>query len=259
MLSRNCLGAVVSFSILSCAALGFAQTAKPEPQPSYTVAPGTHIALGLINSVSTKHSSPGDRIYLETVFPIVIDSHIVIPPGSYVTGTVTDVKRPGRIKGRGELYVRFDSITLPNGVTRDFRSRLGSVDARGTEHLEKKEGMVQGDSNKGGDVKTVAEGAAVGASIGAIAGGAAHAGMGAGIGGAAGAAAGLAGVLLTRGPEAVLAKGSTIEMILDRPLTFDAREVNFNTMGAAAGHYSDGPGPATKNAGLTSPVRRIPF
>src|ERR1700688_386401 len=80
---------------------------------SYTVQTGTHIPLGLINSVSTKHSAPGDRIYLETVFPIVIDSHIVIPPGSYVTGTVTDVKRPGRIKGRGELYVRFDSITLP--------------------------------------------------------------------------------------------------------------------------------------------------
>jgi type IV secretion system protein VirB10 len=39
--------------------------------------------------------------------------------------------------------------------------------------------------------------------------------------------AGLAGVLLTRGPDAVLAKGSTIEMVLDRPLTFAATEVNF--------------------------------
>src|SRR5580700_2487465 len=104
-----------------------------EPQSVFTVQAGTRIPLGLINSVSTKHSSAGDRIYLETVFPIVIDSHIVIPPGSYVTGTVTDVKRPGRVKGRGELYDRFDSITLPNGVTRDFRSRLGSIDARGDE------------------------------------------------------------------------------------------------------------------------------
>src|SRR6201999_7861 len=101
----------------------------------YTVQAGTRIPLGLINSVSTKHSAAGDRIYLETVFPIVIESHIVIPPGSYVTGTVTEVKRPGRMKGRGELYVRFDTLTLPNGVTRDFRSRLGSVDARGNEKL----------------------------------------------------------------------------------------------------------------------------
>ena len=87
----------------------------------YTVDTGTRIPLGLINSVSTKHSEAGDRVYLETVFPIVIDGHIVIPPGSYVTGTVSEVKRPGRVKGRGELYVRFDTITLPNGVTRDFR------------------------------------------------------------------------------------------------------------------------------------------
>ena len=96
------------------------------------------VPLGLINSVSTKHSAAGDRIYLETVFPIVIDSHIVIPPGSYVTGTVTEVKRPGRVKGRGELYVRFDSLTLPNGVTRDFRSRLGGIDARGDERSGQK-------------------------------------------------------------------------------------------------------------------------
>jgi type IV secretion system protein VirB10 len=264
MLPRYVLSAV---SVIALAVSGFAQqpdqpAAAPAASPeSYTVVPGTHIPLGLINSVSTKHSSPGDRIYLETVFPIVIDSHIVIPPGSYVTGTVTDVKRPGRVRGRGELYVRFDSITLPNGVTRDFRSRLGGIDARGNEQLDKKEGIVRADSNKGGDAKTVGEGAAAGASLGAIVGSAAsHAGMGAGIGAAAGATAGLAGVLLTRGPDAVLAKGSTIEMVLDRPLVFEAREVNFNPTGAS-GHYSDGPGPATagKNASLTTPVRRIPF
>jgi hypothetical protein len=227
----------------------------------YTVTTGTRIPLGLINSVSTKHSAAGDRIYLETVFPIVIDSHIVIPPGSYVTGTVTEVKKPGRVKGRGELYVRFDTLTLPNGVTRDFRSRLGSVDARGDEKLDKKEGQVQGDSNKGGDARTVAEGAASGAGIGAIAASSAgHAAMGAGIGAAAGAVAGLAGVLLTRGPDAVLAKGSTVEMVLDRPLTFAANEVNFTTT-ASAGHFSDGPGPSSskKGGGVLGPAQRLPF
>jgi hypothetical protein len=238
------------------------QAADAPAGPSgYTVLTGTHIPLGLINSVSTKHSVAGDRIYLETVFPIVIDSHIVIPPGSYVTGTVTEVKRPGRIKGRGELYVRFDSLTLPNGVTRDFRSRLGSIDARGDERLDKKEGMIQGDSNKGGDARVIGEAAASGASIGAIAGAAAgHAGLGAGIGGAAGAAGGLAGVLLTRGPDAVLAKGSTIEMVLDRPLVFEASEVNFTSTGSP-GHFSDGGGPVptNRNGGLLGAGRRLPY
>jgi hypothetical protein len=263
----NAALASISALIISCSA-AFAQNAEAdrdnrpaEPAAGYTVQTGTRIPLGLINSVSTKHSAAGDRIYLETVFPIVIESHIVIPPGSYVTGTVTEVKRPGRVKGRGELYVRFDSLTLPNGVTREFRSRLGSIDARGDERLDQKEGQVQSDSNKGGDTRTVAEGAAGGAGIGAIVGSAAgHAGMGAGIGAAAGAAAGLAGVLLTRGPDAILAKGSTIEMVLDRPLIFAANEVNFTTT-ATTGHFSEGAGPvpSNKSNGALNPARRLPF
>jgi type IV secretion system protein VirB10 len=263
MLLRPSLIAVICFGFTS--AFGqtgpAAKTGAPETPAAYTVQTGTHVPLGLINSVSTKHSAAGDRIYLETVFPIVIDSHIVIPPGSYVIGTVTQVKRPGRVKGRAELYVRFDSLTLPNGVTRDFRSRLGSIDARGDEHLDKKEGMVQGDSNKAGDARTVGEIAASGASIGAIAGAAeGHAGMGAGIGAAAGAAVGLAGVLLSRGPDAVLAKGSTIEMVLDRPLTFGANEVNFAST-PGSGHFSDGAGPVptNKNGGLLGDTRRLPY
>jgi type IV secretion system protein VirB10 len=264
MLLRLCRTALVFspivFSAVSLRAQA-PQTAPTQPaaaQAAYTVEAGTHIALGLISSVSTKNSSVGDRIYLETVFPIVIGSHIVIPPGSYVNGTVTEIKRPGRVKGRGELYVRFDTLILPNGVTRDFRSRLGSIDARGDEKLDKKEGNIKSDSNKGGDARTVAEASATGAGIGAIAGSAAgHAGMGAGIGAAAGAAAGLAGVLLTRGPDAILAKGSTIEMVLDRPLVFDATEVNFTTM-ATSGNFSDGAGPQPKSQGVAGP-RRLPF
>ena len=220
---------------------------------SYTIETGTRIPLALISSVSTKSSSPGDRIYLETAFPIVNGNHIVIPTGSYVTGTVTEVKRPGKIKGRGQLSVRFDSITLPNGVTREFRSRLGSVDARSGEKLNPQEGQVISDSNKGGDAKTVATGGISGASVGAIAGSAAgHPGSGTLIGSAAGVVGGLAAVLFTRGPEAELSKGSTVEMVLDRPLTFAADEVNFTS--TAPGHYADGPGPQPARNSAVSPI-----
>jgi len=228
------------------------------PPVTYTIETGTRIPLALISSVSSKSSSPGDRIYLETAFPIVNGNHIVIPTGSYVTGTVTEVKRPGRVKGRGQLYVRFDSITLPNGITREFRSRLGSVDSRSGEKMDPKEGQVVADSNKGADAKTVAAGGLGGASIGTIAGSAAgHVGMGAGIGGAAGAAAGLATVLFTRGPEAELTKGSTVEMVLDRPLTFVADEVNFTN--SAPGHYANGPGPQPNKSQSGLPTMRRPF
>jgi len=182
-------------------------------------------------------------VYLETVFPILVNSHVVIPPGSYVSGTVTEVKRPGRVKGRGELYVRFDALTLPNGVTRDFRARIGGLDGRAPETLDKSEGKIKGEGDKAGDVRTVGEAAGAAATIGGLAGAAAgHAGMGAGIGAAAGAAAGLVGVLLTRGPDAILAKGTTMEMVLDRPLEFSLVDIDFrNSMPRA--NSSDGPGP----------------
>lgn len=224
----------------------------------YVVDTGTKVPLTLINSVSTKHSVEGDRVYLQTVYPIMVNGRIVIPPGSYVAGTVTEVKRPGRVKGRGELFLRFDSLTLPNGVTRDFRARIGTMDGRASEEFDRAEGKIKSEGNKGGDARTVGEGAAAGASIGVIAGGVAgHYGMGAGIGAAAGAAAGLMGVLLTRGPDAVLAKGSTIEMILDRSLHFEDSELNFGPMQPVV--VTDSGQPNSKKSGGVLPTRRFPF
>jgi hypothetical protein len=198
------------------------------PAPGYTVEIGTKVPLALINSISTKHSAEGDRVYLETVFPVLVNGRIVVPVGSWVTGTVTEIKKPGRVKGRGELYVRFDSLTLPNGVTRDFRGRIGSMDGNAKNEVDRTEGKVRADGNKAGDARTIGEAAAAGTSVGVIAGGATgHYGMGAGIGAGAGAAAGMAGVLLSRGPDAVLARGQTLEMILDRPVNFNESDLNF--------------------------------
>lgn len=235
----------------------FAQEAPKPAGKAFQVEPGTHIPLSLINSVSTKHAAPGDRVYLETVFPILSGGRIVIPPGSYVMGTITNVVRPGKVKGRGEFYLRFDSLTLPNGVTRDFRARVSQLDGRASEELDRDEGAIRSEGNKSGDMKTIGEGAAAGASIGALAGSAAgSAGMGAGIGAAAGAAAGLAGVLFTRGPEAVLAKGTTIEMMLDRTVTFDETELDFSNSPGHRPNTSDGQGPLP--SAKTPPVRRFP-
>src|SRR5512138_3309521 len=237
-------------------ALLLAAMASAEEGRQFTVVPGTKIPLSMINSVSTKHAAEGDRIYLETVFPIMVDGRVIIPPGSYVAGTVTDVKRPGRVKGKGELYVRFDSLTLPNGVTRDFRARMGSLDGRASEELDKTEGKIKSEGNKGGDTQRVGQTTAAGAGIGSIAGGAnGHWGMGAGIGAAAGAAAGLMSVLLTRGPDAVLAKGTTLEMVLDRPLVFDEAETDFSSSPSFR-RTSDGSGPLPSAKQKTSTYPR---
>jgi type IV secretion system protein VirB10 len=193
------------------------------------IEPGTHILLSMINSISTKEAVVGDRIYLETAFPVLSGSRIVIPQGSWVAGTVTHVKRPGRVKGRGQLQVRFDSLTLPNGISRNLRSDLSALDSRSGEKLNREKGTITSAGDKKGDTETVAgtatTGTIIGSGVGAAAGSIAK---GAGIGGGAGAAAGLIGVLLSRGPDAVLRKGSTIEMVLDRPLLFEATDLNFS-------------------------------
>src|SRR5580765_6158227 len=100
------------------AAAALAQQAAPETAKAaeFTIPPGTKIPLTLINTISTKGSQEGDTVYLKTAFPVVANGRIVVPVPSYVSGTVTRVTKPGRVNGKGELYVRFDSLTLPNGV-----------------------------------------------------------------------------------------------------------------------------------------------
>jgi type IV secretion system protein VirB10 len=247
----------------------FAEEApKAEPSAARTgeivVQSGTRIPLSMINSVSTKNASDGDRVYLETVFPIMVNGRMAIPPGSYVAGTITQVKRPGRVKGRGELFLRFDSLTLPNGVTRDFRASVGTLDGRSNEKVDRKEGKIQSDGSKGDDARVIAETTGAGTSIGALAGSAAgHAGLGAGIGAAAGAAAGLMGVMLTRGQEAVLTKGTTLEMVLDRPIQYDESELAPPPVARRPASDGDGPAPAKRNDILRprtpSPVSRYPL
>jgi type IV secretion system protein VirB10 len=207
------------------------EVAAPAPGPgekTYPVPIGTRLLLSMVNSVSTKHSQAGDRVYLETTFPISINSRIVIPAGSYVMGTIMNTKRPGKVKGKGEFFLRFDSLMLPNGVTRDFRGTLSNLDGRAAEDLDKEEGVVRSEGNKSGDARVIGESAAWGASIGGLAGIGRAPGMGVGIGAAAGATAGLLGVLLTRGPDAVLAKGTTVEMVLDRVVTYSDGELDFS-------------------------------
>ncbi len=192
---------------------------------TYSVKAGTRVPMVMINSVSTKHAAEGDRVYLETSYPILSDGRIVIPPGSYVAGTITSSKRAGRVKGRAELYLRFDSLTLPNGVTRDFRARVGGLDGRSSEELDRSEGKIKGETTKGEDASKITTGTTAGASVGAIA---TRTAGGAGLGAMAGAAAGAAAVLLTRGADVVLGRGTVIEMVLDRPLDFSELDIDFS-------------------------------
>src|SRR5580692_4472803 len=64
------------------------QATASQPLKDFMVENGTRIPLSIINSISTRYANPGDRVYLETAFPIVVTGKIVIPAGSYVMGTI---------------------------------------------------------------------------------------------------------------------------------------------------------------------------
>jgi hypothetical protein len=195
---------------------------------------GTVLPLVLHNAISTRNAKAGDPVFLETLFPILVGPKIVIPAGSYVSGEVTEAKRAGRGHGRAEVRIRLDNLILPNGYEAQFNAVPRNAGTGGNESVGK-EGTIKGDSNKAGNVDTVAEttlaGAGIGSAVGAATG---HLGEGAGIGLGAGAAAGLLEVLLTRGPEAELPRGTTLDVSLNRPLYLLSAKINFTSPGQAS-------------------------
>ena len=190
-----------------------------------TVPAGTRLGVTLENGISTNSAKPGDSVYFRTSFPVTINNKVVIPVGSYLRGEVTDSKRPGRVKGKGELRIRLNTLILPNGYTVDFNAEPHSTDGGGTK--TDSEGKITGPGGKGKDAGTIATTTATGAGIGAIAAGGKGAGIGAGIGGVAG----LAAVLLSRGPEAQLPRGSSMDLVLERDLQLEAEQVHYTNVG----------------------------
>lgn len=184
---------------------------RPEPAmlPDVTVPVGTRVLLRLINGVDTKRAKEGDRVYLRTSVPVAVGGQVVIPRDSDVQGTVTRTKAAGRVVGKGELFILFDRLTLPNGTSREFHARPSGD-----------EGRVTGDG-RSADGRTVMAGTGMGATIGGVASGLPGAAVGGGVGA-------LAGVLLSRNQNVVLRPGTQLEMILDRDLVFHPDELPAN-------------------------------
>jgi hypothetical protein len=226
---------------------------------SCIVKSGTRIPLTLMNTISSKNAAPGDQVYLETMMPTVINRRVIIPAGSFVKGTITQSQRPGKVKGRGELYLRFDSLLLKNGVELDLSGRIGSLDGGNPGQLSRDEGKVTSDGSVGKDALIVGGTSLAGTGMGHWIGG--H-GEGAAIGAGAGAAAGLTAVLLTRGPDAVLERGSMVEMILNRDLQLNEDEIPTDAGGSGAPRVAPSPhAPATHPAQPKVPGlgRRLPL
>ena len=101
---------------------GFKHCRSDHASGEFVVPPGTRILLNMINSVSTRQAAVGDRLYLQTAFPIFANGHIVIPQGSGLGHhNPSEAARPCKRTRGNVCALRFADSA--NGVSRDFRRR----------------------------------------------------------------------------------------------------------------------------------------
>lgn len=206
-----------------------AETVKPEPAPrgaksKWVVPAGTKIPIQLRQAVSTKNAQPGDPIYAQTTFPIVVDGVAVIPAGTYAKGVVDTAKRAGRIKGSAELQFHLTTLIYPNGYALDLAAAIDQVPG-GQDSRMKEPGTVKHESEKGKDVRRIGEGAATGGQIGGMAGAVSGNIRGIGIGGLSGIAAGSLIALLARGSDVRFEIGSGVEVSLNQAIAIEGEQV----------------------------------
>src|SRR5262245_16259897 len=191
-----------------------AQSSAPSGD-SLAVPSGERLILQLETSLHTRTSHQGDRVHFRTIEPVRVGGQIAIPSGSSVTATVSNVQRPGRVKGRAELRLRFDEVRLPDGTNLPLKASVTRAGLTQVDNAQKGGPKLKGEAGNGGSITVVAQGGLQGAVLGTMAGGV----KGAAYGGAIGAGIGLASILLQRGPDLDLPRDMLFEAQFDQPVS----------------------------------------
>lgn len=175
----------------------------PPPAPEYvdlTVPSDAVLGLQIERTVSSELARVEDKVEARVTRDVRVSDRIAIPAGSTVRGSVTEVDRGGRMKGKARLAIRFHTIVL----------------ADGTQVALKTDPVVREGQSPGGESAAKVGGAAIGGAIlGAILGG----GKGAAIGAATGAAGGTAAAMTNDRNPATLAAGTTVTVRMQAPVT----------------------------------------
>jgi type IV secretion system protein VirB10 len=165
--------------------------------------------MGELNDpLSTKTSKSGDRFTLTVTEPSQY-------AGAVINGYVSDLKRSGKLTGRSEITLNFDTIRLKNGRTYKFAGiveDLRTPDGQ-TVKVDNEGAVKEAETRTSTTGKRTAVGTAVGAIIGAIAGG----GKGAAIGAIVGAGAGAGSVYIQGRDDLELTRGTEVKLRASAP------------------------------------------
>jgi hypothetical protein len=175
----------------------------PPPAPEFvdlTVPSDAVLGLQIERTVSSELARVEDKVEARVTRDVRVGDRIAIPAGSTVRGSVTEVDRGGRMKGKARLAVRFHTVVL----------------ADGTEVALKTDPVVREGQSPAGESTAKVGGAAIGGAIlGAILGGGKGAAIGAGVGAAGGTAAAMTN---DRNPATITA-GTTVTVRMQAPAT----------------------------------------
>lgn len=171
--------------------------------PAWTIVP-----LELKNTINSRTAFVGQAIYCETLYPVTENDRILIPAHSYVKGSVADVVKPGHIKGKAQLSLRIDSITLPDGTTRSLQATVFSLAGSRLSSSKSEEELAE--PAEGGDIAVSGGQDAIVDATG-LGGPSPISAVSEGVGG-------LVVMLVTRGKTIILRPGTTLEIQLTAPL-----------------------------------------
>src|SRR5258708_6744995 len=204
-------------------------SAPPAPEsaaaPATRTSPaGTRVLMVLKSPLHTTSATSGSGLYLETLYPVIQDNRVVIPAHTLVQGVVESDKRPGHIKRASEFRFRFTTLIFPNNHVAPIEGVLQDIPGAKNVRTKDSNGAVRPVDQ----TEKVVIPTAAGAVGGAILGSARGFGIGKFVGGGLGAALGLGGVLLKRGDEINLVRGTNLEMVLRAPLNLEADQAAKN-------------------------------
>lgn len=184
-------------------------TVEDPPQPAPPPAPefvdleipsDAVLGLQVERTVTSDTARVEDKVNARVTRDVRVGSRVAIPAGSIVSGSVTEVDRGGKMKGKARLAVRFHTVTLADGTQLAIRT----------------DAVVREGESPARETAAKVGGAAIGGAIlGAILGGGKGAAIGAGVGAAGGTAASMA----NDRNAATLPAGTNVTVRVQQPVT----------------------------------------
>jgi hypothetical protein len=170
----------------------------PAPEPVVkTVPAGTEIEIAFLDGVSSKSSKVGDTFRARVVKDVIGDGIALVPAGSVVVGSVTEVAPLGKIGGQAKLALEFTTLELTSGRSAPISASFAEA----------------GKSETGKDAATIGGAAAGGAILGRLL--SKHdKSKGTVLGAIVGGAAGTAVAAKTKGQEVELPSGTVLTLQL---------------------------------------------